>query len=236
MNLLSLVQKFCQRTNIPSPATVYGSTDDQILQAMGLLEEEVNDLAARHTWQGLQLEASHTTLALEDQGDINTLDPAFSFIRNNTMWDTTDRLPVLGPVSGSEWQELKAVLANGPRYQFRFRGNHLLVNPIPAAGHAWKFEYESKYAILDTDGTTTKEFFTADTDTFLLPDNLLLLGLRWRWKAEKGLDYGELFATYERLVKKAMGSDGGSETLRMDNEGASASPGIFVPVSNWIVP
>jgi len=236
MNLLSLVQKCCQRTNLPTPATVYGSTDAQILQMLGLLEEEVNDLASRPTWQVLQREASHTTLALEDQGDINTLFPGFSFYRNETMWDTTDRLPVIGPVSGSDWQEIKAVFANGPRYQFRFRGNHLLVNPIPTAGHAWKFEYESRYAILDVDGTTLKEFFTSDTDTFILPDNLLLMGLRWRWMREKGLDYGELFATYERQVKIAMGNDGGALTLSMEGGAPTRSPGVFVPVSNWVVP
>lgn len=236
MNLLSLIIKFCRRTGIPIPATVFGSSDNQILQIMALLEEEVNDLASRHTWQGLTQEASHTTIASEDQGDIDTLDPGFRFIRNNTIWDTTDELPVLGPLSGSQWQAIKAVLANGPRFQFRFRGNHLLVNPVPAAGHVWKFEYLSKYAILDVNTVTTKEFFTADTDTFLVPDQLLLLGLRWRWAQQKGLDYGELFNTYERQVKDAMGRDGGSKLLRMDGEEREMKPGIFVPNGNWTVP
>lgn len=236
MNLLTLVQKFCQRTNLPCPVTIYGSTDSQILQAMALLEEEVNDLASRHTWQGLQREATHTTIADEDQGNINTLYPGFRFIRNDTIWDTTDRLPVLGPLAAPGWQALKAILSTGPRYQFRFRGDHLLVNPVPAAGHTWKFEYESRYAIVAVDGTTLKEFFTADTDNFLIPDNLLLMGLRWRWMREKGLDYGELFNTYERQVKDAMGRDGGKPVLAMDNEGRELKPGIFVPNGTWTVP
>jgi hypothetical protein len=236
MNLLTLVQKFCRRTNLPVPVTVYGSTDAQILQAMAIIEEEVNDLSSRHTWQGLQHEAVHTTIAAEDQGNINTLDPGFRFIRNNTIWDYTDRLPVLGPLKGNQWQALKATLANGPRYQFRFRGDHLIVNPAPQAGHTWKFEYESKYAILDVDGATLKEFFTADTDTFVIPDTLVLMGLRWRWLREKGLDYGELFNTYERQVKDAMGRDGGSSVIAMDGQGKSLKPGIFIPNGSWTVP
>jgi len=100
----------------------------------------------------------------------------------------------------------------------------------------WRFEYESKYAILAVDGTTTKEFFTADTDTFLLPDQLLLMGLRWRWLREKGLDYGELFNAYERQVKDAMGRDGGKKSLAMDCDNREVRPGIFVPVANWVVP
>jgi len=236
MNLLTLVQKVCQRTGIPKPATVMGATDNQVLQLVALLEEEVNDLAKRHTWQGLEHEAVHATIAAEDQGDIETLDPGFRYLRNNTIWDTTDRLPVLGPLTGQQWQALKAILSNGPRYQFRFRGNHLLVNPIPAAGHVWKFEYQSKNAILDADGVTVKEFFTSDTDTFLLPDDLHLLGLRWRFMREKGLDYGELYSTYEFQVKDAMGRDGGAARLSMDGTRQEMKPGIFVPNGNWTVP
>jgi len=236
MTLLTLVQRFFQRANLPTPATVYGSTDSQVLQAMAILEEEVSDLAARHTWQGLNLQASHVTIANEDQGNINTLDPGFKFIRNNTVWDTTDRLPVLGPLNGQQWQAIKAILANGPRYQFRFLGDRLLVNPVPAAGHVWAFEYQSKQAILDPDGITLKEFFSSDSDTFLLPDSLLLSGLRWRWAAQKGLDYGELFNTYERQVKDAMGRDGGKPVLSMDGEGREVKPGIYVQPYSWITP
>lgn len=236
MNVLALVQKFCRRTGLSVPTTVVGSTDDKILQALAILEEDVNDLAKRHDWQGLTHEATHVTIAAEDQGDIETLDPGFRYIRNNTMWDTTDRLPVIGPLNGQQWQAIKAILANGPRYQFRFRGNHLLVNPVPAAGHTWKFEWASKNAILDANGVTVKEYFTADTDTFLLPDDLHLLGLRWRWLREKGLDYAELFNTYEFQVKDAMGRDGGAARVSLDGGRDEMNPGIFIPNGNWMQP
>jgi len=236
MNLLTLVQRFCRRTGIPSPPVVIGSTDNQIIQILGLLEEEINDLASRHTWQGLDHQGTHTTIADEDQGNINTLAAGFRYLRNNTMWDETEGLPVIGPLNGQQWQALKSVFANGPRYQFRFLGNHLLVNPIPEAGHSWVFEWSSKEAILDVDGTTTKEFFTSDLDTFLLPDNLHLLGLRWRWLRENGLDYAELFNTYEFQVKDAMGRDGGAARVSMDSCSNEIKPGIFVPTGNWVVP
>ena len=235
MNVISLIQKFCRRTGLPVPASAVGSTDNQILQVLAILEEDVNDLAKRHDWQGLTHQGSITTIASEDQGHIDTLSPGFRYLHNNTMWDTTDRLPVIGPRNGQQWQAMKAILSNGPRYQFRFLGNHLLVNPVPAAGHVWKFEWSSKNAILDADGVTVKEAFSADTDTFLLPDDLHLLGLRWRWMREKGLDYSELFNTYEFQVKDAMGRDGGAPRISLDSNGA-VRPGIFVPNGNWTVP
>lgn len=236
MTVLELIQRFCRRTGVPVPATAIGSTDNQILQIVAILEEEVNDLAKRHNWQGLERQGQFTTINAEDQGHIDTLSSGFRYIRNNTMWDTSARLPVIGPLDAQQWQAIKAVFANGPRYQFRFLGDHLLVNPIPAAGHVWKFEFVTKNAILDTDGATVKEYFTADTDTFLLPSDLHLLGLRWRWLREKGLDYAELFNTYEFQVKDAMGRDGGSPRLTMDGSGNAKRPGIFVPSGNWMVP
>ena len=237
MTLLQLIQRFCLRSGVQSPTTVVGSTDKQVLQLLNLLEEEGNDLASRHEWQALTQEAVLTTLAAEDQGHIDTIAPnGFRYIRNNTIWDRTDTLPVIGPMNGQEWQALKAVAVNGPRYQYRFRGNHIIVNPVPAAGHDWRFEYQSKHWILDTNKSTTKEFFTADTDTFLLPDTLHLSGLRWRWMREKGLDYAELFNAYETQVKDAMGRDGGKKRLYMDGECRDIKPGIFVPNGNWTVP
>lgn len=238
MTMLSVIQNFCQRTGLPSPSSVMGTTDPQVLQVKALLEEEGNDLAQRGAWQGLTFQASHTTLALEDQGAIDTIaSNGFRYIVNETIWDRTTILPVCGPLNSVEWQALKAVVTTGPRYQFRIRGGKLLVNPAPPAGDAWYFEYVSQYWILGANGTTYKQYFTLDTDTILLPETLVLMGLRWRWKKEKGMEYAEDFNTYEMQVKDAMGRDGGKTHLYMDNANwRGPRPGIWVPGGSWPLP
>lgn len=237
MNLKELVQQFCLRSGIPSPTTVAGSTDTQILQIQALLEEEGNDLASRGDWESLTNEATLVTTATESQGAMADIaSNGFRHIKNKTIWDRTDSLPVIGPINQRQWQALKAVVMTGPRYQFRIRGGNLLVNPVPVAGHNWAFEYISKNWIVNSDGVVFKSRFTADTDEFMLPDSLLLMGLRWRWMREKGLDYSELFATYEAQVKDAVGRDGGKETLYMDNTHQIASPGTFIPSGSWNIP
>lgn len=237
MTLLQLVQRFCERTNLPSPATVYGSSDPQVVQLKALLEEVGIDLSGRGPWQGITFEATHTTLAAEDQGAMTAIATnGFRYVKNQTIWDRTDRLPVLGPMSPQEWQALKALVVNGPRYRFRVRGGKLLVNPTPAAGHTWAFEYVSYNWILGADLTTYKQFFTLDTDTVLLPDFIVLQGLRWVWKREKGLSYDEDFRTYELMVKDALGRDGGKPVIRMDEDGWNGpKPGIWVPSGSWSV-
>jgi hypothetical protein len=234
MTLIELVRAFCRRTNVPVPASVVSSTDTQILQIQAILDEELADLSARHAWQAISVESTFTSTAAEDQGALSTLAPnGFKYIRNETFWDRTSQLPVIGPLNAREWQNLKSSVTTNPRYQYMFRGNHILINPNPVAGHTFAFEYVSKNTILDTNGTTTKEFFTSDSDTLLLPDSIILQGLRWRWLREKGLDYGELFQTYEVQVKDAMGRDGGSPALMLGGRRERVSPGIFVPSGNW---
>lgn len=236
MTMLAVIQHVCRRTNIPVPSTVLGTTDPQVAQLYALLEEEGNDLAQRGAWQALTCEAAHTTLAAEDQGAMTSIAAnGFRYIKNETIWDRTSQLPVYGPLDGKEWQALKASLTTTPRYQHRIRGGKLLASPTPTAGLDWRFEYVSKNWILGADGTTYKQYFTLDTDTILLPEDLVTMGLRWRWLREKGLDYAELFRTYEMQVKDMLGRDGGKKVLHMDAQNV-ARPGVFIPAGSWITP
>lgn len=235
--LLTVVQDFCKRQNLPSPSTVYGSTDQSVLQMMALLEEVGNDLAQRADWQALVREASHTSIAAEDQGAIATIaSDGFRFIKDDTIWDRSTRLPVCGPMDARNWQALKALVSTGPRYRYRIRGGKLLVNPAAVAGESWYFEYLSKNWISNAAGTAFKARFTVDTDLILLPDDLCLQGLRWAWKKEKGFDYAEDFRTYEMQVKQATGRDGGKPTLSMDGGWNGPKPGVFVSPGSWNLP
>lgn len=234
MSLLTIISYVCGRTGVPVPVSVMSQvTDDRILQMLRLLEEEGTDLSQRGDWQGITFEATHTTLAAEDQGAIATIaSNGFRRIKNGTFWDRTAKLPIGGPLNDQEWQARKALTITGPRYSYRMRGGKLLVNPTPAASSTWAFEYISKNWILGVDGTTYKQYFTLDTDTVLLPEDLVIMGLRWRWKREKGLEYAEDQRTYEMQLKDALGGDGGKAVLNMSSE-TYRGPGIFIPDRNW---
>lgn len=236
MTLLQTVTMFCERKNIGIPSTVIGSSDGQVVQIRALLEKEGIALRKRHAWEGVVKEATHTSLAAEDQGAIATIAAnGFDYIVNQTIWDRTDKLPIYGPMSPQEWQSLKALIPTGPRYNFRIRGGKLIINPTPTAGKTWAFEYVSKFWITAAAGTaTTKALFTVDTDTISLPDEIVAQGLEWRWKHSKGLDYAEDFRDYELMVKEAIGRDAGKSVLNMA-AGRSARPGIMVPQGSWSV-
>ncbi len=232
MTLLEIVKEFCRRQALPVPQIVTTSGDEQLLQIMGLLNELIDDLQ-RFTWTSLQYEATWTSAASGDQGAITTLAPnGFFKILNETIFDRTDGRELYGPRSASTWQSMKASNVTGPFYSYRIRGGHLITIPDMPAGHDMAFEYVSNHFVQAAD-LSTKGYFTADSDTFLLPDVLLLLGLRWRWKAEKGLPYQEEQRIYETRLAEEAGGDGTKPVIHMDDTCPGYVPGIFVPAGNW---
>ena len=233
MNLLTLIQRFCKRTNIEVPDVILGSDNPQVRQILGLLEEEGNELAGRGDWQELTNEAVLTSVATESQGAIKTIaSNGFRYIKDNTLWNRTANL-VLYVVDNKYWQQIKGTNSTSPNYVVRIRGGNLLANPVPAAGESWAFEYISYNWITDLAGANDAQYFTVDTDLTLLPENILMMGLRWRWKKEKGLEYSEDFIAYERLVKDALTRDGMNRTLNMGYRGYTPGPRIIVNDGNW---
>lgn len=235
MSLLTTIQTFCERTNLPVPTTIVGTTDAQIRQVKALLEEIGNDLSVRGDWESLTYEATLTTVATESQGAMTTLAPnGFRHIKNETIWDRTNKLPIYGPLTSQDWQATKALTATGPRYQFRIRGGLLMVNPVPTAGYTWAFEYVTQNWISNAAGSIFKQYFTVDSDLILLPETLVLMGLRWKYKAEKGFDFAEDFRTYEMQVQDALGHSGGKKTLSMGDDGRRwRGPGIVIAPGSW---
>ena len=232
MSLLTTVQRFCRRTNITVPATVIGTTDSQIAQIYALLEEEGNDLSGRGSWQTLTLEALHTTVATESQGCIEDIaDQGFRYIKNDTIWDRTENLPIL-VIDGPDWQAEKGFAETSPRYRARIRGDELIATPTPVAGNTWAFEYVTWNWI----NSNQKQYFTSDSDTIDLPEPVIQMGLRWRWKKEKGLEYGEDFRTYEKMVEDALGREGIKKVLYQDRPSRTRSPKIVVNQGNWPLP
>ena len=234
LNLLTLVQNFYRRTNIGTvPTSVIGSSDSQVSQILSLLEEEGNDLSGRGDWESLTFETTHTTTATENQGSISEIaDNNIRYFKHNTFWDRTENLP-LSVIDGPDWQAEKGFASTSPRYRVRVRSGNLIATPTPPAGNTWAFEYVSWNWILDNDNVTYKQYFTEDADTFLLPTSILLMGLRWRWKKEKGFDYSEDFMTYEKMVHDAIGRQGIPKTLRMDQAEKESVPGIVVSQGSW---
>jgi hypothetical protein len=101
---------------------------------------------------------------------------------------------------------------------FRMRGNDILITPTPAAGETIAYEYISKRWV-DTsgiDGVGDKGQFTLDADDPVIDEEVVTLGIVWRFLQRRGLDYSEAMLDYEREFNQAAMRDGGKPRLNMD--------------------
>lgn len=237
MTLLEIIREVCGRMGLSRPQTVATSDNDSTIQLLGLANEIVTDLTSRgKSWPRLQKEALFTSVAAEQQGLISTIAPyGYQYIIEDTLYDRTERRPLFGPRGAPAWQQSKALPYTGPQYTWRVWQGYFYMQPAPPAGHQIAFEYASNFAIQTAAGSF-RRFFEADDDVCLLDDALIIGGLRWKWKAEKGLAYGQEKTDWEALVAQYSGQDSTKGELSMSDQSSQAvRPGIWVPAGNWNV-
>lgn len=233
LSCLQIVQTACRRIGAGAiPAAVVTSTDPAIQQFQALLEEEGQEQAARYPWQTLQKEATFTTVATETQAAMATIAPGWDYIVNNTIWNRTLRRPVYGPKSEQDWQQVKAMQLNGPFNAYRVKGNSILFYPTPAAGQLCYFEYITTNWVNTSVGGLSSTV-TNDADTIALDEQLTVLGLIWRWKMSKGLDFSADFEKYEKKFLDTSNRDASKPILNMDGAQYDIQPVILVPTGSW---
>lgn len=233
MSCLTIVQNVCKRLGINAPTVVVASTDPQIIQLLALLNEEGQALAEETDWQALTLQATFTTVATETQTALTTAAPGCKFIINDTIWNRTLRMPVFGPDSPQLWQQQQAMYYAGPWNQYRIRGDSLIFVPVPTAGQLCYFEYVSKNWVTVASDSSTSATFTADADTGKLDEQLLEMGLRWRWKHAKGLDYEADYEIYSKRVYNAKARDASRGTLNLVGTGDDFPAIVITPAGSW---
>jgi hypothetical protein len=232
MSLLTIVQDAADLCGVVRPSVIVGSTDTTVRKLLALAKIEGQALYKRHRWTVLDTEVTHTTLAAEDQGTVESIMPGYGWLINQTLWDRTNQNPIGGPRDSADWQNMKAHVVSGSYFDFRIRDGHLYLYPAPAAGLTLALEYGSKYWCQDSGGTG-QATWAADTDTGVLDEGLMTLGLRWRFLQADGLDYGEAFREYEIQVAQAIARDGSRPILHMDGGDWDWRGGVRAPDGNW---
>ena len=231
MSLLTIIQNSCDSIGLTRPSVVIASTDQNVRTLLAFAQTEGRELLDRYSWPATQIEKTHTSLAAELQGVMTTLAPGFSYITSSTFWDRTLSQPVTGPLAPIEWQALKARTATGPYASYRIFGGKLFAYPAPPAGNTWVFEYQSTYFCQSSSGTN-QSAWAADSDVGVLDENLMEMGVIWRFKKKNGLDYSEDFRSYEQKLANETSRAGGKRMLFMGDGGPPVS-GIYVPEGSW---
>lgn len=163
--------------------------------------------------------ASGTATAIIFGKDTYTLPSDFSYFQERTWWDRTYRWQMLGPLTAQEWQVLKSGLSPvGPRRYFRIIGNNFVLHPAPSVtGDTLVLEYYSN-AWCQSAALAAKATWSVDTDYYSLDDDAFIMGLKWRFKAAKGLDYGQEKLDYDRACDRLVARNGGNRDVRTNQQ------------------
>ena len=144
---------------------------------------------------------------------IYPLPPDYETITDNTHWDKTKHWQMLGPVDAQQWQWLKSgYISTGPRVRWRILGNEFQIWPPYNTQEYLGFEYRSKGFVRDA-ANNVKNSFTADTDTTVLDDTIIVLATKLKYFQIKSFDTTALYQDYMRYLNVAKANDKGSATL-----------------------
>ncbi len=232
MSLLTMVQDCATKIGISRPSTIVGNSSIEVVELLAFAQEEGAELVKRGDWGILQKEYTFATTATETQTNFSVSD--LDHFIDETHWNRSRRLPLFGPLNPQEWQNVKAFTTSPVKDSFRYRGGLFLLNPVPAAGENIYGEYVSKN-FCQSSGGTGQDAWAADTDTGVLSERIMGLGVIVRFKAAKGLDFATDLAKYETQVLTALEKDKPSRTVDMSGDGMRRQPGVVVPDGNWNV-
>ncbi len=160
----------------------------------------------------------------------------FNFFISDTWWDRTNRWQLLGPSSPQEdqWHN-SGIVATGPRRFFRQIGPYAnnyriwpppfeITNPLQLV-----FEYISVNTIRQASGSTTFiQYWADDGNIPILDDRAIIMGIKWRFWEQKGLNWLSKRKEYDDYVDRLISRDGGNTKMSLVNR----PPSIYVTPQN----
>lgn len=206
--LLQICQAALGRAGLGKENQFFGANDETMAH---LANESLHDLKREFPWQ-IMRRTGTVSMTSETAYDLPT---DILYIIPDTMNADGQLRPINFPTDDSTWWYFKANEASGVRYRVRIvNGSIEVLNPD--SGIDLIFEYLTENVInADPENSKTPiAEWERDTDTCVLDDELLIKDLKWRYKAEKGIEGWEkdkmIFNDYLRKLK---GQEQGARSL-----------------------
>jgi hypothetical protein len=216
-------------TQITGMSSISGLTSDFMVMGNGIMQDTfVTSASGSAVNININATGAYTGQTYTF-GQVNYEMPSdYQRMVNKTQYNKSNRWSVIGPKDAQEWQWLKAsYVTTGPRMRFRIIANKFVIWPMPTAQVILGFEYQSGSWVVASDGSY-KTRFSADTDTSIFPDRLLVLGTKLKYFQIKGFDTASLQADYARELSKFKAQDAGADTLSL----APKYPNILLTQNN----
>lgn len=130
-----------------------------------------------------------------------------------TQWDASKRWELLGPEDAQQWEWLlNGYISTGPRIRWRLFGDYFQIWPGLSTAENLVFEYRSKGWARSAAGVP-KNSFTADNDTCVYPDRVMVLMTKLKYFQAKGFDTTALYRDFFTELETAIAQDTSAANL-----------------------
>lgn len=230
MAILSAMQSAAVRLLGQRPQAFFGASGTFEMEIADLVNEVAIDVAKYQDWQGLTQFATITGDGTTTDFDLPTdydrmLQNARMQEEQAWFWNYR-RIMDLNEFTylvNTGWGPVPGV--------WTLVANELRFTPAPGASTTATYPYISANYALDAGTQQTKPAFTTDTDTFLLPERLLTLGLVWRWRENKKLDASGDQEAFVKALDEYAAKDKGARVYRSNSRRFFPGVGIAWPGS-----
>lgn len=202
MSLLSICQDTADVIGLTRPTAIVTGTDQLSRQMLGYAKKTLEELSIMD-WPVLEVPYSFNTVA--DQSAY-ALPSDFYREAGDTVFGKARYSQLRGSLTPGDWARQRNILPALGFYRFRIFGNppQLNLNPTPTVAEEIVFEYQSLNRVYTLGGGFSVTF-EDDTDVPVVPEHLVKLGLEWRMRRTKGMDYTEEFNDYEMKRAQVLG-------------------------------
>lgn len=199
MPLLDICQSVCDEVGLPRPSAIAASSEQLARQMYSLANAELQALSKNKEWPLLQKQYSFNTVGGTSQ---YALPADYRKLIGNTVYNMSAYYQLRGSITADEWERTKGLnLGSLSRAKIRIYGSPLMLNmvPTPTGVETVVFEYITKYFAVTEVGATILKY-SNDTDTSVVNEELVRMGLKWRIKHAKGLEFGTDLQEYIEAV------------------------------------
>lgn len=212
MTILTVFQEAATVIGMDVPTAVYASTEREHQELAVLANTMARRISRSYEWQELKQLATYTG---DDTSVAFSLPSDFDGMpKKQSLWSPSILSPFTHVTDYDRWLEMITIQFSSLVNVWILIGNRILIRPAMAAGVTAQHYYRSNLIARPASGSD-KYAFTSDSDSFVLDEELLRLGIVWQWKASKGHAYAEDMANYEDLLATQTDSNTGPKTIRI---------------------
>jgi len=187
MSLLTISQAVSDELGVIQPSTIISNTEATAVRLFSVMQAGAKYLRDNYDWAVLTKEHTFTSAA---NTAAYALPSGFERIIPGTLWDRTNNLEMIGPLTPAQWQYFKGAITSDLGLQVRWRltpsgsagstpQNTLKIELENPAAATVAFQYISNLWCADASGGLQSNW-EADTDVPILDEDLLFREAWWR--------------------------------------------------------